>query len=469
MSSELKVGIFTAIALAILAYMIIVTGSCGDWLRKKEGQRVTALFDSIAGLEKKAAVRVAGVRVGEVSDIKLNPNGVAEVALVISENVYLHQDATAAVTSLGLMGEKYVEVFPGTGASPHVGDGAVIEGKEPLSIDQMGSQIVAISTDIRQLTSSLSTVFGSEEARGKMREIIGNFAEFSEQLRNMISGNREGLGRLLKDTSALPAEIRGDLERVSNKLDQLLTTLDSTVAENRGSLRSTTTDMAVVMRQLDETTQLLNAILKKVDSGDGTIGKLINEPTTHDKLNNVLDQMDRSLKDVSSAVGHLGMPKTKLGLRTEYLTDSDRAKTYLSLGVNPQGKRYFLLELVNDPTRTRKETTTRIVLNGEETVTTEKQKESFTVTAQGGMRFGQLGVRAGFTESTAGLGLDYSLGKDRLKLTLDGYDFGRDEQPRLKAGARLGIYKDFYLTVGGDDLLLSDRKQVYVGVGVGGK
>lgn len=469
MTSELKVGVFTTVALVVLGYMIIVTGSCGDWFRKPEGFRATALFASIAGLEKKAAVRIAGVRVGEVSEIRLTPQGFAEVSLLISEEMQLHADATAAVSSLGLMGEKYVEIFPGSESAPLMGEGAVIRGKEPLSIDQMGAQILSISTDIKALTSSLSTVLGSEEGQARLKSIVTNFAEFSDELRKLVAENRGSIGTLITDASGLSKDLRGDLGRLTDRVDKLLTTVQAMLDENRENVHTSTSELAKLAQKLQQTSDSLNSILKKIDEGQGTIGKLVNEPGMHEKLNKALDQLDTSLQSVSSAVDKVGMPKTAMGMRTEYHATADRAKTYLSLGLNPKGKKYFLVELVHDPMSTKEEITTVTAQDGRTETRTETVAENLSITAHGGLHFGPVGIRGGLTESGAGVGLDYAFANDRFKVTVDGYDFGRPSQLNLKVGARVGLYDRVYLTFGGDDLLLSEKQQFFVGVGIGAK
>ncbi len=470
MSSELKVGIFTALALGILAYMIIATGSCNIWFGEKEGLKATAVFRSIAGLEKKAAVRIAGVRVGDVTDISLNANGIAEVKILIVEPVKLRTSATAAVSSLGLMGEKYVEIFPGNPGDPEMISGAVIQGKEPLSIDQMGAQILSISSDIKELTSSLSSVLGSKEGQAKLNSIVTNFSIFTQQLQTILSENRAAISEFIHNGSNLTVEVRDDFVRLSAQFDKLLVTVQGMLDENRGNIRTSTSQIVDLTKKLQETSDTLNSILKKIDTGEGTLGKLINEPTTHDKLNQALDQMDKSLKDVSSALGKVGgMPSTKMGLRSEYLLDSQRAKTYLSFGIQSKKNRYFLMELVHDPIQERAKKTTVETPDGTTMIRTVTTRQAISINAQGGLFVGHLGIRGGLTESTAGVGIDYSLAKDRIKFTVDGYDFGRDDQPHLKIGSRLGIYKQLYLTVGSDDMLLDKRRQFYFGFGVGSK
>src|ERR1700730_10897158 len=117
MSSAAKLGIFMLVILAVLGYFVLkiedVKIGRGAPLRK-----VTAIFDSVAGLDNKSAVRVAGVRVGKVSNIKLRPDGKAEGKLDVDPDLVLHPGASAHVANLGLLGEKYIELDPGPSNAP---------------------------------------------------------------------------------------------------------------------------------------------------------------------------------------------------------------------------------------------------------------------------------------------------------------------------------------------------------------
>src|SRR5882724_1585624 len=132
MSSAAKVGAFMLIVLAILGYFIlkIEDVQIGHGIRTR---KVTAVFDSVAGLDNKSAVRVAGVRVGKVSSIKLRPDGKAEVTLDVDPDVILHPGAVAHVANLGLLGKKYVELDPGPANAPVIPQeqAVVLRGTQP--------------------------------------------------------------------------------------------------------------------------------------------------------------------------------------------------------------------------------------------------------------------------------------------------------------------------------------------------
>jgi phospholipid/cholesterol/gamma-HCH transport system substrate-binding protein len=146
MSSAAKVGIFMLIILAILGYFILkiedVQIGHGTGARK-----ITAVFDSVAGLDNKSAVRVAGVRAGKVSNIKLRPDGKAEVTLDIDPDVVLHPGASAHVANLGLLGEKYIELDPGPANTPAIPQeqSVVLRGSQPASMDDITNQVASIA------------------------------------------------------------------------------------------------------------------------------------------------------------------------------------------------------------------------------------------------------------------------------------------------------------------------------------
>ena len=106
MSSAARVGIFMLIILAILGYFIL---KIEDIHPNRKGTKVvTAVFDSVAGLDNKSKVRVAGVPVGEVTDIELRGDGKAVVTMSIDSDVQLRKGAYARVVNLGQIGRAHV-------------------------------------------------------------------------------------------------------------------------------------------------------------------------------------------------------------------------------------------------------------------------------------------------------------------------------------------------------------------------
>src|ERR1051326_3620597 len=149
MSSAAKIGAFMLLVLGILGFFILKIEDV-KVSRTGNHKKVTAVFDSVAGLDTRSGVRAAGVRVGTVTKIHLRPDGKAEVELEIDKDVQLHANAKAHVANLGLLGEKYVELEPGTPSQPVIADEKkiVLPGSQPATIDEVTDQISAIATDV---------------------------------------------------------------------------------------------------------------------------------------------------------------------------------------------------------------------------------------------------------------------------------------------------------------------------------
>lgn len=114
-STEAKVGLFVLVALIILGYMSFRVGQYGFGLKK--GYTVNAVFDNVAGLNKDADVMIAGVEVGKVEGIGLK-DGRALVTMRIVPAVRLEKDVVVTIKTHGILGDKYIEIVPGTRGNP---------------------------------------------------------------------------------------------------------------------------------------------------------------------------------------------------------------------------------------------------------------------------------------------------------------------------------------------------------------
>ena len=106
MKRELRIGIFVGAALVVMAVFIFIVGDLSLMFRKT-GYTVTVDFDSAAGLESRTVVKMSGVKIGYIEDIKLAKRK-ARVTLSIFAGVEIPKDSKAAAASLGLLGEKYL-------------------------------------------------------------------------------------------------------------------------------------------------------------------------------------------------------------------------------------------------------------------------------------------------------------------------------------------------------------------------
>lgn len=115
---ELWVGIFAIIGIAALAILAMKVGNLGS-VSTGDSYSVIAKFDNIGQLKTKAPITVAGVRVGRVTDIKVDDNFYAVVTLNISKQYdQIPADSGASILTAGLLGEQYISLEPGGDDEP---------------------------------------------------------------------------------------------------------------------------------------------------------------------------------------------------------------------------------------------------------------------------------------------------------------------------------------------------------------
>ncbi len=135
---EFSVGVFILVGLVCLGYLSFSLGHLGFGGSQYE---VKAVFPTVSGLKSKAPVTMAGVNIGEVSDIRLK-DGRALVIMAIDKSVKLEDDVTASIKTAGIIGDKYVSIAPGASDTYIKPGGTIHDTQAPLDIENLISRFV---------------------------------------------------------------------------------------------------------------------------------------------------------------------------------------------------------------------------------------------------------------------------------------------------------------------------------------
>ena len=453
-STEAKVGLFVLAALIILAYMSFRVGEYGFGLKK--GYPVNVVFDNATGLEKDASVQIAGVEVGRVEDISLK-DGKALVTLRILPSVKLEEDVEAKIKSYGILGDKYVDIVPGTKDGTYItAGGDITRTAQQADVDKLLSELGTIAGDVMKVTASLKNAVGGVEGEENLRAIIENTRSITENLDRVVTQNDEKLNLMITNLGEASAEMRKAftaLNSVVERIDSGEGTIGQLV-ENRD-----------VFDNLNQTLASIRDITDKINEGEGTIGKLINDEDTVDNLNASLKSLEKSMDGIERYVSKSEQFKTFLSYRGEYLFDDGDGKGYFDLRIQPKEDKFYILGLVADP-RGRL-TVTDTTTGGITTRTETWEKDDLLFTAQIGKRFKDIALRGGIFESTGGVGIDYFAFDDRLQLTFEAFDFSGDRNAHLKTYAEYRLLKHIYLSAGWDDFISNEgRESPFIGFSI---
>jgi len=164
---ELKVGIFVFIGLVILVIFILSIGGFKTW---SSGYHINLSFNFVNGIKVGAPVRFAGVDVGEVKRIKLEflpeeSRSNVNLDVWIRNIIKIPSDSSVWVNTLGLLGEKYIEIMPGIDYSHSLKHGDCLVGVDPLPIHQMFRSAENI---LNNLDDGIARIKNKEGSLGKL-------------------------------------------------------------------------------------------------------------------------------------------------------------------------------------------------------------------------------------------------------------------------------------------------------------
>jgi len=223
-SIEFKVGFFVVIAIIVLS--IIVFQIRGINIFNTNIYKLNVIFDFVNGVSKDAPVHVAGVAVGDVKNVEIFYNHEkkktqVQLHLVIKNSVKIPKDSVAYINTLGILGEKYVEIVPGEDRNNFLRDGDFIIGNNPVQLEK--------------LTESLVDVLGDQTVRDSLRESFYNMRVATENLRQTteilneavlnVKNGKGTLGKLINDDSIYD-ETEAMIVNLNEKLDKTITELN---------------------------------------------------------------------------------------------------------------------------------------------------------------------------------------------------------------------------------------------------
>ncbi len=182
---ELKVGIFIMIGIAIL---FIIVFSIGDINLVKKGYHIKVDFNFVDGIGGSAPVRVAGVGVGQIDGLKLyydekGKKTRAQLNAWIKEGVKVEADAVATVNTLGFMGEKYLEIFPGTGDKGFLKDGDTLVGRDPTSVNKVYENLSNLTNSVNIIVNRLKNGEGTIGKLLTEEKIYNDLEAFVEDIK----------------------------------------------------------------------------------------------------------------------------------------------------------------------------------------------------------------------------------------------------------------------------------------------
>lgn len=352
---SIRVGLLVSVALVVLMIFLFFIGSEQKIFSRKNEYEVR--FDSVAGLAEGNPVKISGVTVGVVKDIKLPADPKAkdvDISLMVDRKYAerIRGDSRARLKKLGLLaGDNYIDITPGSLRFDQLEPGSIIPAQRQTNVDQLISSGEDLVDNFVQISYSLKNVLArvdrgegllgelttAPETKQRLTDtvlttlnktnailahvesgkgVVGKMVyddKFAEQLTGSLTSSANSLaaitGRLQHELEGgngmLPALLTDPegKKKVYDLVENLKTTsanlalFSASLKEGQGLVPRLLNDRAYGDQALTEFQSLvgqLNETVKKINTGEGTAGKIINDPTVYESINDILIGINES-------------------------------------------------------------------------------------------------------------------------------------------------------------------------------
>lgn len=291
MSNEIKVGITV-----LLATIVAIVGFrfMRDVPIFQQSLEIYTTFDRVDGISPGSLVNISGVKAGSVSDLELQSGGDVRVQLRIDSDIRIPRGSVANLTSLGIVEGKSIVISLGD-SEESVQHGDEIEGVYVEGImEAVGQQAEdlgeGVSSSVAELNLFLTRLNETldEDTRLAMGAAVQNSASVAEQVADLLEEKENQIGTAIESAS-----------RTLSQLDTLTTENRPRIDSLMVSLEQNINELSAVQAGLQQATASLNQILEKINRGEGTIGRLVNDPAVYDNLDSLSREMNILMKNIN--------------------------------------------------------------------------------------------------------------------------------------------------------------------------
>ena len=294
MKREVKIGVF-AVAMILAAWAGIRFLKGFDIFGRNTVYY--AAYDQIAGVQAASPVQMQGVKIGTVTGITLDPRRSDKVILqlTIKRQYLIPEDSEAKIISSSLMGAKAIEIIYGASSAYLEAGDTLRSGRDRDLMDMAGSELDFFKQKFSRIADDLSRTLDNvnlllEENATNISGTLGNLNSVSGDVSELLETEKEHLHSAVQNLSAFADMLGENAPRV-----------DSIV----GSLNEVTAQLAEAdfARRLSESVATLDDLLGRIESGDGSLGLLLNDRALYDSLTMASGNLASLLADLQEYPG----------------------------------------------------------------------------------------------------------------------------------------------------------------------
>lgn len=305
-ASQVKVGFLIIVALAVLVFMVInLEEGMGLFVRHAQ-YRVRV--DNTLGLKIGGPVRMNGVDVGNIRKIAIGEAApTVEITFTIQRPLapYIREDASVTIGALGLLGDKFLELHPGSASKPLLPIGGTLASRAGGTdlgniTTTAGETLERMNEALREIQKVLARLNEGQGTAGKVLSDSTLYDRSTQVLEKLETAADKGVGLLSKVErgEGTVGQLLSDKElyaRASRAVNDL-NELSSRLARKDGSL--TKLSDPELYQRIETLTKRGEALLVKVERGEGTVGKLVNNDELYQRADKLLTEVETLVAEV---------------------------------------------------------------------------------------------------------------------------------------------------------------------------
>jgi phospholipid/cholesterol/gamma-HCH transport system substrate-binding protein len=345
--AQLRVGVMTLAAIAILTVLVFLLTGRGAWFRSMA--RIRTYVDDAASLNLGAPVKLNGIAIGNVGAVRItgetDPRRTIEIALDVprADLGRIPVDSQSAIRPEGVFGDKYVNITRGKSPTA-VADGGEIASLDTRDFPEIVDESYRVMASLQGITKRIDSITSQvEQGRGTIGKLLYDDGLYNridgvvERAQNVVDQAASGkgtIGKLLSD-DALYEQARTTMRRVD--------TVVADVEAGKGTLGMLLHDPALY-QNASRVVAEANKVVDGVNAGQGTLGKLIKDEALHKQVVALLNDVDRTLDRMNSGQGTIGQLLVNRALYDNVTGMSGEARSLIQeIRTNP--KKFLRIKL----------------------------------------------------------------------------------------------------------------------------
>ncbi|WP_161890393.1 MlaD family protein [Pontibacter russatus] len=308
-SKEIKVALLGIVAIALLYFgFMFLKGS--DIF--SDTRTYYVMYDDVDGLALSNPVVLNGIQVGSVQNMKLKPEmgNQIMVELDVMEEIQVGDSTIAALSNSGLLGSKAIVLYLGNSTKVFDGGEKLIAYKESSLSELITTKTVPIIDKVDTTLARVNRLLESE-AKGNVQDILANTKATTAAINEILRANQENVNQITSNINALTASLV--------KTEQNINKLALNMAQITDTLKQV--EITELVRNTNDAVAELEAAATKLNSGQGSLGMLMNDEALYENLNRSTAALEALLRDVQ-AYPKRYVQFSLLGRKDEYKVDA---------------------------------------------------------------------------------------------------------------------------------------------------